>query len=245
MATPSPTPSSTSATIAIPYAEDVIQFGGSRQGALASLFEEIAMGSRPTPAPTPSVLAPIESSTSLGSYQSSILDLPPYEAMFGPFLKYSPLADKVLDTFVSHLSCGVCAELMWSPYTLSCGHTFCGPCLFKHFEFEIAGKMARVVGHGPCRDHRRGDCQIIPASAAERQALKRALRAHHLPPGDFLVFSCPLCRHELGGPHRPRSNYAIQGLVRGIWREHRHQVMARKGVRGASGSIELFDGLFR
>ncbi|TEB24066.1 hypothetical protein FA13DRAFT_1714976 [Coprinellus micaceus] len=98
-------PPPATSTTALPYATaSVLQFRGCPErgtfiGSRPNRLDDsapptlYALGSSPLVS-SPSVPTSNQSATFLGSTRSSILDLPPYEAMFGPFPTYTPLADK-------------------------------------------------------------------------------------------------------------------------------------------------------
>ncbi|TEB24057.1 hypothetical protein FA13DRAFT_1797594 [Coprinellus micaceus] len=154
------------------------------------------------------------------------------------------IAKKTIDTFEAYFTCTICMNLMWSPFTLSCGHTFCGFCLRQHFESQLAAKLGNI--RSQCYNHPARACQAIPTTDSQRFRLKKALRHHgENPDAGFFIYSCPMCRNHAKVYAAPNANYTVQAYVRETYDEFEREFKRRKTTLGESSvGGDLFAGLF-
>ncbi|KAI0344699.1 hypothetical protein BDW22DRAFT_1326623 [Trametopsis cervina] len=115
-----------------------------------------------------------------------------------------------------NITCEVCIEQMLTPYILTCGHTFCQPCLMDWFSTLLATFLQSNPGYDPHPPSARQYIQRARhprVSAHQRQALQRAIRTlyeDNIKP----TLTCPKCREAL--PSAPIECYALKGIAQSV-----------------------------
>ncbi|KAF7790368.1 hypothetical protein EIP86_001323 [Pleurotus ostreatoroseus] len=150
---------------------------------------------------------------------------------------------RLLGELEEHITCDVCALKMWSPYTLSCGHTFCVDCLQQWFNTAVAQHMTAHPDWAP--EH--------PVIVQYRNALRQP----NLPPQTRRAiqhqieqiqagipkpeFTCPSCREPVR--RAPMEAFALKNIVKSVADA---QGEASPGLHGTGGlrRDQLWSGFF-
>ncbi|EKM54219.1 uncharacterized protein PHACADRAFT_257913 [Phanerochaete carnosa HHB-10118-sp] len=120
---------------------------------------------------------------------------------------------RLLNTLESHLSCDMCYEKMWQPYSLACGHTFCRPCLQDWFSTELAKHMGTHPDYSPVpqipRQYReflrRHDLQPYQRTQLMRQIQRLYDSVAHPD------YTCPTCRKPVTS--KPIEAFTVKNIV--------------------------------
>ncbi|GJE92262.1 hypothetical protein PsYK624_084160 [Phanerochaete sordida] len=123
---------------------------------------------------------------------------------------------KLLDTLDEQLSCDMCYEKMYQPYSLQCGHTFCRGCLQTWFTSELAKYMGQNPGYNPqpnlprqFREH----LQRRDLAPYERTHMMRQIQRYY----DAVVhpdYTCPSCRKSVTA--KPIEAFTVKNIVAAV-----------------------------
>ncbi|KAH8726323.1 hypothetical protein GQ44DRAFT_651379 [Phaeosphaeriaceae sp. PMI808] len=119
------------------------------------------------------------------------------------------------DSLRSHLTCKICDRLLYQPYTISCGHTYCYTCLCTWF--------ANNKNHKTCPD-----CRIVvkelPAPAYVIRDMTSVFinRTELLPPGETLEDHRKWQKEEADAVQQDKDNKdtCTGGLFKGCFKLH-------------------------
>ncbi|KAI0684798.1 hypothetical protein BC835DRAFT_1387785 [Cytidiella melzeri] len=137
--------------------------------------------------------------------------------------------------------CEICIARMWSPYILSCGHSFCKTCLMDWFSTAHAQHMQAHPEYNPHPPILNRSLEILQQpylSPHQRRAVKNELLIEYnniKKP----AFTCPKCRDPV--TTAPIECYALKHMVR---------TMAKWAKDGKTGQDDktpqqgIWDGFF-
>ncbi|OAL49222.1 hypothetical protein IQ07DRAFT_569617 [Pyrenochaeta sp. DS3sAY3a] len=119
------------------------------------------------------------------------------------------------DALRSHVTCKICDRLLYQPYTISCGHTYCYTCLCTWFVSNKARKTCP-------------DCRILvkeppaPAYVIRDMTAVFTARAELLPPGETLDDHQKWLKDEADAVQQDKDNKDPRtgGLFKGCFRVH-------------------------
>lgn len=94
--------------------------------------------------------------------------------------------------------------------SLECGHSFCAPCLRRHFVSFLTKSLARLIDLDHTKHHQRS-CQSIPKTTSSLVKLVKCVRHHRLVPEQFFRYPCPVCARLSGT--QPVINYTLRSLL--------------------------------
>ncbi|KAI0071712.1 hypothetical protein K474DRAFT_1686946 [Panus rudis PR-1116 ss-1] len=131
-------------------------------------------------------------------------------------LIWCSLQDELLKSFEERLSCEICVGLMWSPYLLSCGHTFCLSCLQDWFSTTLAKHMTENPAYNPNPPVLQQyhaflrHPHITPIQRREvEESIQRLLTSMKHP-----TYTCPTCREPI--KDKPTEVYIVKEMVRAV-----------------------------
>ncbi|KAJ3492696.1 hypothetical protein NMY22_g20316 [Coprinellus aureogranulatus] len=126
---------------------------------------------------------------------------------------------------------------------MTCGHTFCGPCLYQRFETELRKTLTRLR-HLSHVGHRADACQAIPRTEEERQHLEECLIQHGLKPEWTFQYLCPdvMCGSMISVP--PAVDRKLQGVLIRLLETLRGRFHPPVYKPDARLPTPLFSGLF-
>ncbi|KAF1836598.1 hypothetical protein BDW02DRAFT_220514 [Decorospora gaudefroyi] len=121
------------------------------------------------------------------------------------------------DSLRSHLTCKICDRLLYQPYTISCGHTYCYTCLCTWFVSNKARKTCP-------------DCRIVvkelpaPAYVIRDMTGVFIARAELLPPGESIEDHSKWLKDEADAVQLDKDNKDPRtgGLFKGCFRHTLH-----------------------
>ncbi|KAH9860785.1 hypothetical protein J1614_012118 [Plenodomus biglobosus] len=121
------------------------------------------------------------------------------------------------DGLRSHLTCKICDRLLYQPYTISCGHTYCYTCLCTWFVSNRARKTCP-------------DCRIVvkelpaPAYVIRDMTTIFIARAELLPPGETIEEHKKWQKDEAEAVQLDKDNIDARdgGLFKGCFKPHPH-----------------------
>ncbi|PSR79630.1 hypothetical protein PHLCEN_2v6931 [Hermanssonia centrifuga] len=131
-----------------------------------------------------------------------------------PSTKY--LSPQTMENLVEHITCEICTLRMWSPYTLSCGHTFCLNCLQDWFSTALVQHMTAHPNwtvNPRLPDRIRTHLNNPNLSEQQRQTANRQVQAMHIATPQP-KYTCPSCRHPVTS--KPSEVFIIKDVVRTI-----------------------------
>lgn len=119
------------------------------------------------------------------------------------------------DSLRSHLTCKICDRLLYQPYTISCGHTYCYTCLCTWFVSNKARKTCP-------------DCRIVvkelpaPAYVIREMTGIFIARAELLPPGETIEEHKKWQKDETDAVQLDKDNTDARdgGLFKGCFKPH-------------------------
>ncbi|KAJ4370484.1 E3 ubiquitin ligase [Neocucurbitaria cava] len=119
------------------------------------------------------------------------------------------------DGLRSHLTCKICDRLLYQPYTISCGHTYCYTCLCTWFVSNKARKTCP-------------DCRILvkelpaPAYVIRDMTSVVIARAELLPPGETIEDHKKWQKDEADAVQQDKDNKDSRtgGLFKGCFKAH-------------------------
>ncbi|CAN9256248.1 unnamed protein product [Alternaria alternata] len=122
------------------------------------------------------------------------------------------------DSLRSHLTCKICDRLLYQPYTISCGHTYCYTCLCTWF---VANKARKTCP----------DCRIVvkdlpaPAYVIRDMTSVFIARAELLPAGESIEDHKKWLKEEADAVQSDKDNTDLRagGLFKGCFRLSHHQ----------------------
>ncbi|KAL1793150.1 hypothetical protein ACET3X_008132 [Alternaria dauci] len=122
------------------------------------------------------------------------------------------------DSLRSHLTCKICDRLLYQPYTISCGHTYCYTCLCTWF---VANKARKTCP----------DCRIVvkdlpaPAYVIREMTSVFIARAELLPAGESIEDHKKWLKDETDAVQSDKDNIDPRagGLFKGCFRLSHHQ----------------------
>lgn len=123
---------------------------------------------------------------------------------------------RLIDALDEQLSCDMCYEKMWQPYSLTCGHTFCRGCLQNWFTAELAKYMGQNPGYNPDppvpRQYRellrRRDLQPFQRTHLMRQIQQFYDTINHPD------YTCPSCRKPV--TTKPIEAFTVKNIVTAV-----------------------------
>ncbi|KAF6759014.1 hypothetical protein DFP72DRAFT_1064508 [Ephemerocybe angulata] len=107
-------------------------------------------------------------------------------------------------------TCTICTFFMSNPYTLGCGHTFCGRCILRAFEASFLVQVCDME----IEDHEFHDwdeCQSLPTCEYELKRLFECIEEHKKNPTDYLRYPCPGCKEA--SRKAPRINQVLRDTL--------------------------------
>ncbi|OAL06817.1 hypothetical protein IQ06DRAFT_263240 [Phaeosphaeriaceae sp. SRC1lsM3a] len=121
------------------------------------------------------------------------------------------------DSLRSHLTCKICDRLIYQPYTISCGHTYCYTCLCTWFTNNKNRKTCP-------------DCRIVvkevpaPAYVIRDMTSVFISRVELLPPGETLEEHKKWQKDEADAVQQDKDNQdaRVGGLFKGLFKTHPH-----------------------
>ncbi|KAF6759024.1 hypothetical protein DFP72DRAFT_1064519 [Ephemerocybe angulata] len=106
-------------------------------------------------------------------------------------------------------TCKICTFFMRKPYMLECGHTFCGECIQRSFEYSLLDNLL------PLKDadhynHEEKDCQSVPTSDTGLEELLECLDDHGRAPAEIFRYPCPSYFCDRKTRKVPAVNYTLR-----------------------------------
>ncbi|KAF2265575.1 hypothetical protein CC78DRAFT_543113 [Lojkania enalia] len=137
------------------------------------------------------------------------------------------------DGLRSHLTCKICDRLLYQPYVIACGHTYCYSCLCQWFASNKARKT--------CPDCRAVVTQIpAPAYVIRDMTTIFFARPELLPPGDSLEQHQKWRKEEADLVQQDKDNKDPKtgGLFKGCFRSTRHSARSLRVVRDQEDGVD-------
>ncbi|RMZ74006.1 ring finger domain-containing [Pyrenophora seminiperda CCB06] len=175
-----------------------------------------AMDSRASPTPPTSASRPRNSSASANAALTSL------KALRSEF-----------DSLRTHLTCKICDRLLYQPYTISCGHTYCYTCLCTWF---VANKARKTCP----------DCRIVvkdvpaPAYVIRDMTGVFIARAELLPPGESIEEHKKWQKDEAEAVQQDKDNKDPRtgGLFKGCFRLAHQRIPSLQVVRDQEDGVD-------
>ncbi|KAF2684711.1 hypothetical protein K458DRAFT_366018 [Lentithecium fluviatile CBS 122367] len=137
------------------------------------------------------------------------------------------------DGLRSHLTCKICDRLLYQPYTISCGHTYCYSCLCTWFCNNKSRKT--------CPDCRAVVAQPpAPAYVIRDMTLVFISRAELLPTGETIEQHTKWQKEEADAVQQDKDNkdHRTGGLFKGCFRSHHARGPSLQVVRDQEDGVE-------
>ncbi|TEB28558.1 hypothetical protein FA13DRAFT_1794019 [Coprinellus micaceus] len=124
--------------------------------------------------------------------------------------------ERVINVLDARCRCFLCGGFVGkSPYTIACGHTFCGPCLAQEFRDQLAASL-RTLRSLTHRDHQPHECQAVPRTKEERDRLAVCVRHHNFEVEWIFQYRCPRLDCRTMVSTRPRVDQKLQEIFNAL-----------------------------
>ncbi|KAF2280865.1 uncharacterized protein EI97DRAFT_490964 [Westerdykella ornata] len=133
----------------------------------------------------------------------------------------------------SHLTCKICDRLLYQPYTISCGHTYCYSCLCTWF---VANKARKTCP----------DCRAVvtqppaPAYVIREMACVFISRTELLPAGETAEQHAQWQKEEADAVQQDKDSQDPRtgGLFKGCFRPSRHHAPSVRAIRDQEDGVD-------